>query len=505
MHLLSALKIPLAGALGLAAFVLAANADPLPSKWGTALKDFLPVWDKACTGDSPALQSMKDGIRQTNHPAIKNLLYVLLISKECKVYTGHTAETRALLEEAALVDQFPIAQSNLGGCYIRGDCGFRQDLKKGEKLLRDAAYGGYGRAAAYLASEYATQKHFPLQVDNLILAKNYLDLAEREGVDSQLINTTRGELAEAENNPEKALQYYKSIKPTPYVTSRIKAVEQKVAEKAAEAENIPVFAALAASTGDGGYGFSFDQPSSQEAEARAMAECKSRNAGGNCGTKLVLEGRGCAAYSYAPGGSPFGWGTSREKDTAVNRAANECRTRNGNRGCSGGTVWACNTRTNDPVKVVYEAENDSKAETQVASETCRTELRQICTNWIGSTFNGHLQGSVTVFSFNDSISFPGCSQGEKGRLSFNWYKGKWGSWSGPKKVSPEVLDHVQKMMFAYRDKVIAKYPQCGNKETALVAFATAEQHAREKNSRRCTNRPEDLRRKDDTLIWLCID
>ncbi len=506
MHFLSASKILLAGAFALAAISVSANADPLPAKWGTTLEDYLPVWDKACAGDTAALQSMKDGIRQTNHPAIKNLLYVLLVSKECTVYTGHTAQTRALLEEAALEDGFPISQSNLGGCYLNADCGYRRDPQQGERLLRSALYGGYGLAGLYLASAYLDEKYFPLQVDKLVLAEDYLNLAEKEGVPVERINEARGDLERVSSNPEKALEYYRKAKPSKYITYRIKQVEDQIAGNAAEAANTPVFAALAASTADGGYGFSNDQTSAKDAEVRALAECRSRNAAGNCSTKLVLEGRGCAAYAYAPGGSPFGWGTSRDKDAAMNRAADECRTRNGNRSCSGGTVWACNTRPAKDLAVLFEAKNDSgPAQTAGAGlfnpgpapGACPVIFRHICTNFAGDTYNnpgssrhGKRLDNLRIYGLTKAtINLPGC---EAGKVIFvNWYEGKWGS-GQDERLPGSLKAKVKDALFNFRAHVQAKYPQCGDFGTDM--FIGLE---------RSTNIKQDECRSDNPLQSRC--
>lgn len=86
------------------------------------------------------------------------------------------------------------------------------------------------------------------------------------------------------------------------------------------------------------YGFSYNYPTAQAADARALKECGS-------GCKVVKNfATGCGAYAadQAPGGTAYGWGTAATESEAKNIALNYCRQ-------YGGTnciirVWSCNSR-----------------------------------------------------------------------------------------------------------------------------------------------------------------
>jgi hypothetical protein len=85
------------------------------------------------------------------------------------------------------------------------------------------------------------------------------------------------------------------------------------------------------------YGYSYDYPTAQAADARALKEC-----GAGCHIVKNFE-RGCGAYAadQAPGGSAYGWGTASTKQEAQNIALSYCRQ-------YGGTdciirVWSCNS------------------------------------------------------------------------------------------------------------------------------------------------------------------
>lgn len=85
------------------------------------------------------------------------------------------------------------------------------------------------------------------------------------------------------------------------------------------------------------YGYSYNYPTAEKADARALQEC-----GSNCYIVKNFNG-GCAAYAadQAPGGAAWGWGTAPSKEQAQELALNYCRQ-------YGGTqcivrVWSCNS------------------------------------------------------------------------------------------------------------------------------------------------------------------
>lgn len=74
------------------------------------------------------------------------------------------------------------------------------------------------------------------------------------------------------------------------------------------------------------YGFSFNHPSSEQADARAMREC-----GADCAVVLRFGGGQCGAYAadQAKGSNAYGWGTATNSSSSQARAMAECRERGG--------------------------------------------------------------------------------------------------------------------------------------------------------------------------------
>ena len=74
------------------------------------------------------------------------------------------------------------------------------------------------------------------------------------------------------------------------------------------------------------YGFSFNHPSTDQADARAMREC-----GTDCAVVLRFGGGQCGAYAadQAKGSNAYGWGTAANSSNAQARAMSECRERGG--------------------------------------------------------------------------------------------------------------------------------------------------------------------------------
>jgi hypothetical protein len=73
------------------------------------------------------------------------------------------------------------------------------------------------------------------------------------------------------------------------------------------------------------YGFSFNHPSIDQADARAMREC-----GGDCSVVLRFRAE-CAAYSadQAKGSNAYGWATGATSSAVQARANSECRAKGG--------------------------------------------------------------------------------------------------------------------------------------------------------------------------------
>jgi hypothetical protein len=94
------------------------------------------------------------------------------------------------------------------------------------------------------------------------------------------------------------------------------------------------------------YGFSFNHPSIDQADARAMREC-----GSDCAVVLRFGGGECGAYAadQAKGSNAYGWGTAANSSNSQARAMTECRARGGS-SCKV-RAWGC-----DATKTSVEAQ-----------------------------------------------------------------------------------------------------------------------------------------------------
>lgn len=79
---------------------------------------------------------------------------------------------------------YPIAQSNLGISYPRGENGFPRDPEAAVRLLEQAARGGFGAAAGYLANAYIEGKYLNQDLDR---AEALLNVARQENVTEKKI------------------------------------------------------------------------------------------------------------------------------------------------------------------------------------------------------------------------------------------------------------------------------------------------------------------------------
>jgi hypothetical protein len=92
------------------------------------------------------------------------------------------------------------------------------------------------------------------------------------------------------------------------------------------------------------YGFSFNHPSIDQADARAMREC-----GGDCSVVLRFRAE-CAAYSadQARGSNAYGWGTGATSSAVQARANAECRAKGGS-SCKV-RAWGCDAAASSPAQ-----------------------------------------------------------------------------------------------------------------------------------------------------------
>lgn len=105
------------------------------------------------------------------------------------------------------------------------------------------------------------------------------------------------------------------------------------------------------------YGFSFNHPSTDQADARAMREC-----GSDCAIVLRFGGGQCGAYAadQAKGSNAYGWGTAANSSNAQARAMSECREKGGS-SCKVRS-WGCDgTKTSVEAAPTLPANNSNSS------------------------------------------------------------------------------------------------------------------------------------------------
>lgn len=448
-----------------------AQADPLPSMWEADRQTYRKLQVAACDGDRGAYKKLEAAAERDRNAAAMNWFRITLYVKECGYGDGDTDRTRKLLVDAAEAG-YPIAQSNLGVSYLKGENGFPRDPSKGVALMERAARGGYGVAAGYLAKEYIDGTSLEQDLER---AESLIGVAREEGVDGDRIARYETALGQA------------------------RAVERAAAEKE------PVFAALVISEPDAAFGWAYDQGDREAAVKTATAECKDRS-GRSCKPVLVLEGRGCAGYSYASGGTPYGWGVNRDRGAAQSRAAQECRARNGGASCDGGDGWVCNTRSERDLNVVYEAENTSgDAVPSTSSRVCQMQLMQYCENWFGGRVAGSVHESIIVSDFRHTVSFENCGDDDYAQ-SIGMSKGKWSRGNDwVRGMTDQHKSMFWDLLHEHRRNVQAVYPECRDHGTKALVFPPGSDWPRGKK-RFCTTSLEEVRSNgEDGFMRLCLE
>jgi hypothetical protein len=100
------------------------------------------------------------------------------------------------------------------------------------------------------------------------------------------------------------------------------------------------------------YGFSFNHPSIDQADARAMREC-----GVDCSVVLRFRAE-CAAYSadQAKGSNAYGWATGATSSAVQARANSECRAKGGS-SCKVRS-WGCDAASSSPAQDAPSRDNN---------------------------------------------------------------------------------------------------------------------------------------------------
>lgn len=101
------------------------------------------------------------------------------------------------------------------------------------------------------------------------------------------------------------------------------------------------------------YGFSFNHPSIDQADQRAMREC-----GGDCSVVLRFRAE-CGAYSadQAKGSNAYGWATGSTSSAVQQRANSECRAKGGS-SCKV-RAWGCDAAASSPAQDAPSRDNNN--------------------------------------------------------------------------------------------------------------------------------------------------
>lgn len=101
------------------------------------------------------------------------------------------------------------------------------------------------------------------------------------------------------------------------------------------------------------YGFSFNHPSIDQADARALREC-----GGDCSVVLRFRAE-CGAYAadQAKGSNAYGWATGATSSAVQQRANSECRAKGGS-SCKV-RAWGCDAAASSPAQDAPSRDNSA--------------------------------------------------------------------------------------------------------------------------------------------------
>jgi len=415
-------------------------ADELPQSWQVKRDAGNVLTDEACDGDKAAISRVWREVEEGNPVLLNNMNW---LRRNCAPFTSVGVKEAMKFMRQAAESGYPIALKNYGWMMLRGGGnGVPNDPEGGAAMLEQAARGGYGTAAVELGSAYADGFRLPRDMEK---AAEMLRVAEREGVESSDLSVLRDKVRRVANQEKEK----GNDVPTGLTEERH-------------------FAALAVSITDGGYGYAHDYPDPARARERAERECVERG-GQDCQIKLMGVGKGCLAYHYAGGSATAaGWAMGTSLSAVQNRAAEECRKRNGST-CSG-SAWVCNDRTEAALDVLIELPMPKTTETasqDVAKAVlggCYLTLRQFCSNFTGA-FDGE-DVDIMVDSYPEgSISIENCGEDTANQVNLS----PNGEWSGGEYASSDIskaaLADIRAAMEHFRSEVLATYPRCESKGT----------------------------------------
>jgi len=406
-------------------------ADDLPHSWQVKRDAGNALTDEACEGDKAAISRVWQEVEEGNPVLLNNVNW---LRGNCSPFTSVGVKEAMEFMRQAAESGYPIALKNYGRMMLRGGGNsVPNDPEGGATMMEQAARSGYGTAAVELGSAYVDGFHLPRDLEK---AAEMLRIAEREGVASSDLNILRGKM-------------------------------RRVAKQEKEKGNdVPAglteerhFAALAVSITDGGYGYAHDYLDPASARERAERECVERG-GQDCQIKLMGVGKGCLAYRYAGGSATAaGWAIGTSLSAVQNRAAEECRKRNGST-CSG-SAWVCNDRTEAALDVLIElpmpkVEAAETAETEVIGSGCTMTFTQTC------------EGPSVIAVPPATYDFSGCGTAPRHRLDI--YNNGYEAIDYQKYYPNDVYLRVRDMLRDYQSEVKRAVPGCQLKWTMVIFY-----------------------------------
>ncbi|OWU82408.1 DUF4189 domain-containing protein [Phaeobacter sp. 22II1-1F12B] len=424
----------LPAALAVALNAGSALSDPLPAEWQSQRDRGNALSDRACAGESAAINQVWRELDAGNPVIMNNMPWFL---ENCDTFGSVSLAEATRYQKRAAEMGYPIAMMGHGVRLIEDEVdNIPQDPERGIAMLEASIAAGFGDAARYLAEQYAEGEFLPRDVEK---SQEYLRQAEAEDVADTKLARVRGKIIQAQAD---------------------------LTFEAEEAERRPI-AALAVSMVDGAFGFAHDQPSEDAAGERALAECESRD-GRDCRLKLLGAGRGCMAYHSAGGSATaHGWAIGPTEVSVQDRAARECRERNDGQSC-GNTAWVCNARTGGNQQVIL----DAPLPVPPGPGQCGVRLIQFCENWTGARYDssGRLWDH-TVVEAHPSVRFtlPDCSSDFDGG-SLNLVK-DGSDWKFPSRARllPDAERALaRRMIEEFREQVMDEYPQCISRGTRII-------------------------------------
>lgn len=455
----------------------AAHAQ-MSEKWLKQEDSIRPIAKKACK-DQKAFKQLKD-LAWTGDPTASYWVYRTMTNKRCVHYTRTRRLWDSYLRKSAEA-RFPRAMREYGKNLMYG-YGLRRDVNQGVSYLERAVSAGNAGAAGELAYAYGKANVLPYKPR---LALQYLDRAVKAGLNDADIRVIRRsvrrelrrEVEKTAIAARKAAGKAAPVLEKPAKTAKNSGATQQTANNNASSATTrspqePKYAVLAVSKPDAAFGWAYDFKNRDQAQRRALSECRKRN-GKDCDVKLILRGGGCIAYRYKQGQSVYGWGVSRQRSPAQNRAADECRKRNANQECNA-HAWACNSTTK--AKLVVELEKDmpplsNKSASTAGKSQCLVLLNLRCKAFVpGKAKHTYITGAS-----RQMYRIENCAGDGRQALGWSVKKNQWHKTDkkniyGGTGFSSEERAYFKPVLMDFKKTAVSKFPGCKAPEFISINF-----------------------------------